>query len=176
MFRESLVIVTKTTAAVLNCVCCTFRSGPRSTGSVHSKATAVISSREGPIWSTCTETRDSYALCDGYIPTIHARPPVGVTGYRHDDGSRVYPIGYHPTYWSNFANIVCAGLVPGGVTLGGSSGRAFTCLPGPAPQMPAYARVLKLSLPLTCSSRAWKGVASSSRRTIKPLIGCPTAT
>ncbi|CAE6914821.1 FCPE [Symbiodinium sp. CCMP2592] len=75
---------------------------------------------------------DSYALCDGYRPTMHTRPPVGVTGHIHNDWVRMHPIGYHATYWSNFSNIVSTGLIPGGVTLGGSTGRAFTmmaCLP-----------------------------------------------
>ncbi|CAE7553554.1 unnamed protein product, partial [Symbiodinium sp. CCMP2592] len=75
---------------------------------------------------------DSYALCDDYRPTMHTRPPVGVTGQIHNDWVRMHPIGYHATYWSNFSNIVSTGLIPGGVTLGGSTGRAFTmmaCLP-----------------------------------------------
>ncbi|CAE6914508.1 unnamed protein product [Symbiodinium sp. CCMP2592] len=75
---------------------------------------------------------DSYALCDDYRPTMHTRPPVGVTGHIHNDWVRMHPIGYHATYWSNFSNIVSTGLIPGGVTLGGSTGRAFTmmaCLP-----------------------------------------------
>ena len=57
--------------------------------------------------------RDSYAFCDGYIPTIHTRPSVGVTGYRHDDWTRMYPIGYHATYRSNFSNICLQVRCPG---------------------------------------------------------------
>ena len=72
--------------------------------------------------------KDYYVLCDGYTPTMYARPPVGVTGFTHETWDRMYPIGYHATYWNNFSNIVATGLVPGGVTLGGSSGRAFTMM------------------------------------------------
>ncbi|CAE7827213.1 unnamed protein product [Symbiodinium sp. CCMP2592] len=74
---------------------------------------------------------DSYALCDDYSdyrPTMHTRPAVGVTGQIHNDWVRMHPIGYHATYWSNFSNIVSTGLIPGGVTLGGSTGRAFTMM------------------------------------------------
>ncbi|CAE7038804.1 unnamed protein product, partial [Symbiodinium sp. CCMP2592] len=71
---------------------------------------------------------DSYALCDDYRPTMHTRPAVGVTGQIHNDWVRMHPIGYHATYWSNFSYIVSTGLIPGGVTLGGSTGRAFTMM------------------------------------------------
>eukprot|EP00439_Symbiodinium_sp_Y106_P019374 s5345_g2.t1 len=113
--------------------------------------------------------RDSYALCDGYTPTLLTRPPVGVSGCCHGEWDRLYPVGYHATYSSNFANIVCTGLIPGGVTLGGSTGRAFTmmaCLPQWArPNNAGLRPGAEVEFAIDLHLTSWKGAREAYLRT-----------
>ncbi|CAE7728552.1 unnamed protein product, partial [Symbiodinium microadriaticum] len=72
--------------------------------------------------------RDFHFLCSEWEPSLTSFPVVGVTGYTCDKWDSMPKVGYHATFWSNFPNLVAFGLVPGGVTLGGSTGRAFSMM------------------------------------------------
>ena len=72
--------------------------------------------------------RDFHFLCSEWEPSLTTFPVVGVTGYTCDKWDSMPKVGYHATFWSNFPNLVAYGLVPGGVTLGGSTGRAFSMM------------------------------------------------
>ena len=58
-------------------------------------------------------------------PSLSEYPAVGLTAYRHPNWGSMPKIGYRATFWSNFPSLVADGLLRGGVTLGGSSGRTF---------------------------------------------------
>ena len=72
--------------------------------------------------------KDFHFLCNEWEPSLTSFPVVGVTGYTCDKWDSMPKVGYHATFWSNFPNLVAYGLVPGGVTLGGSTGRAFSMM------------------------------------------------
>ena len=72
--------------------------------------------------------KDFHFLCNEWEPSLTSFPVVGVTGYTCDKWDSTPKVGYHATFWSNFPNLVAYGLVPGGVTLGGSTGRAFSMM------------------------------------------------
>ena len=112
--------------------------------------------------------RDFHFLCSEWEPSLTSFPVVGVTGYTCDKWDSMPKVGYHATFWSNFPNLVAFGLVPGGVTLGGSTGRAFSMMA----KSPIWLRESNAGLrpgaevesPLISSSRPWKGSAFLRRR------------
>ena len=73
-------------------------------------------------------TVKQWAPDDGWTPSCTTLPLTGPYPYRYRATAfdMMPKLGYHATYWRNFAEIVNAGLTPGGnMTSKGNSGRPF---------------------------------------------------
>ena len=69
-----------------------------------------------------------YALERGWTPSFRDLPKLGPLPCTTEVFASMPKLGYHASYWRNFEGIALNGIVPGGPTPSGSSGRTFAMM------------------------------------------------
>ena len=69
-----------------------------------------------------------YALEQGWTPSFHDLPKLGPVPCMTEVVASMPKLGYHASYWRNFEGVALNGILAGGPTPSGSSGRTFAMM------------------------------------------------